>query len=127
MPLLMAAVCCALGSPVSAQPKLPVRTIPPQQTIPLLGHPLIDSEGEEIGRLVDIIADDTGHPSVAITDIGGFFGIGSRRIAVDWTLLRFTRRENGWEIGVAASGAEVAAAPEYPGDGVKLNVLTAPR
>ncbi len=37
-----------------------------------------------MGRVVDVIVDPAGQVCAAIVDFGGFLGVGSRKIAVDW-------------------------------------------
>ena len=46
---------------------------------------------ENMGRIVDVIVDQAGTARAAIIDFGGFLGVGSRKIAVDWNALRFRR------------------------------------
>ena len=55
----------------------------------ILGKEVTTPKGEDLGRVVDVLADAEGHVRVAIIDFGGFLGVGTRRIAVDWPLLRF--------------------------------------
>ncbi|WP_227650561.1 PRC-barrel domain-containing protein, partial [Klebsiella pneumoniae] len=45
--------------------------------------------GDELGRVIDVVIDKDGRPRAAIIDFGGFLGVGSRKIAVDWRSLRF--------------------------------------
>ena len=42
-----------------------------------------------MGRVIDIVVDRTGQVRAAVIDFGGFLGVGSRKIAVDWNALRF--------------------------------------
>ena len=51
----------------------------------ILGKSVRSSAGEDMGRLVDVLVDRDGQPRAAIIDFGGFLGVGSRKIAVDWT------------------------------------------
>ena len=55
----------------------------------ILGKKVQGPKGEDLGRVVDVLADATGRVRVAIIDFAGFLGVGTRRIAVDWPLLRF--------------------------------------
>ena len=51
-----------------------------------------------MGRIVDVIVDGEGRARAAIIDFGGFLGVGSRKIAVDWNALHFVpsaSRPNG--------------------------------
>ena len=42
-----------------------------------------------MGRIVDVLVDRRGQVRAAIIDFGGFLGVGSRKIAVDWSALHF--------------------------------------
>ena len=54
-----------------------------------LRHDVISPTGEDMGRIVDIMVDRSGQVRAAIIDFGGFLGVGTRKIAVDWRLIRF--------------------------------------
>jgi len=55
----------------------------------LLGKPVRSAKGEDLGRVVDVIVDRGGMVQAAIIDFGGFLGVGTRKIAVDWHVLHF--------------------------------------
>jgi hypothetical protein len=79
-------------------------------------------KGEDLGRVVDVLADADGHVRVAIIDFGGFLGVGTRRIAVDWPLLRFNPATGDKPIILALSRKKLQAAPEYK-DPQRLKIL----
>ena len=47
------------------------------------------SADENMGRIVDVLVVRSGQVRAAIIDFGGFLGVGSRKIAVDWSALHF--------------------------------------
>ena len=55
----------------------------------VLGREVRSAADENMGRIVDVIVDQSGQMRAAIIDFGGFLGVGSRKIAVDWKALRF--------------------------------------
>jgi PRC-barrel domain len=55
----------------------------------LLGEPVRSVKGEDLGKVVDLVVDHSGQILAAIVDFGGFLGVGSRKIAVDWRILHF--------------------------------------
>ncbi len=59
----------------------------------LLGLPVQTSKGEDLGHVVDVVVDRTGALLAAIVDFGGFLGVGSRKIAVDWRILHFPKTD----------------------------------
>jgi hypothetical protein len=59
--------------------------------VTLLGVPVQTSKGEDLGHVVDVVVDRSGVLLAAIVDFGGFLGVGSRKIAVDWRILHFPK------------------------------------
>ena len=57
----------------------------------LLGLPVQTSKGEDMGRVVDVVVERGGALVAAIVDFGGFLGVGTRKIAVDWSILHFPK------------------------------------
>ena len=114
--LLLAAL--AVPSPLPAQ-----TVFQPGQVGAVLGRMVVDKSGDDIGRIVDILVDPDGRPRVAIMDVGGFMGIGTRRVAVAWRSLRFTHDIADPRIIEEMTMDEVAAAPEYHGTDVPVRVL----
>jgi hypothetical protein len=55
----------------------------------LLGVQVQTSKGEDLGRVVDMVVDRHGDLLAVIVDFGGFLGVGTRKIAVDWRSLHF--------------------------------------
>ena len=79
----------------------------------VLGKDVRSSTGEDMGRLVDVVVDRDGQPRAAIIDFGGFLGVGSRKIAVDWSVLNFSRSADKGVITVELTRDQVKSAPEF--------------
>jgi hypothetical protein len=72
---------------------------------------------ENMGRIVDVIVDRGGQVRAAVIDFGGFLGVGSRKIVVDWSALHFGRIANKADsITLELNKEQVRAAPEYKED-----------
>jgi hypothetical protein len=69
--------------------------IAPAEVTGLLGHVLLSDQGAELGRIVDLLVDSKGHVRAAVLDVGGFMGVGSRKVAIAWPALRFTTGDKG--------------------------------
>jgi hypothetical protein len=82
----------------------------------VLGKDVKSAKGEDMGRIVDVIVDWSGQTRAAIIDFGGFLGVGSRRIAVDWSALHFEPQQKGDQITLDLTRDQVKAAPEYKED-----------
>jgi hypothetical protein len=96
-----------------------------QEVESILGKNVRSSAGEDMGRLIDMLVDRDGQPRAAIIDFGGFLGVGSRKIAIDWKALHFSPDDpKGNAISLALTRDQVKAAPEYK-DGGPVVILTA--
>ena len=60
----------------------------------VLGREVRSAADENMGRIVDVIVDRSGTVRAAVIDFGGFLGVGSRKIVVDWNALHFGRVAN---------------------------------
>jgi hypothetical protein len=82
----------------------------------VLGKKIIGPDGKELGLVVDVLVDDLGRPRAAVIDFGGFLGVGSRKIAVDWRLLKPVPGQPDWKLSLNLDRAEIQGAPEYKPD-----------
>jgi hypothetical protein len=107
----------APAAPKDAAPPPSVTIIGASEAHGVLGRDVRSAADEDMGRIVDVIVDRTGHVRAAVIDFGGFLGVGSRKIVVDWSALRFGKVANKKEsITLELTKAQVAAAPEYKDD-----------
>jgi PRC-barrel domain len=83
----------------------------------VLGRDVRSPTDEDMGRIVDVIVDRAGVVRAAVIDFGGFLGVGSRKIVVDWNALHFGHVANkGDSITLELTKEQVTAAPEYKED-----------
>jgi PRC-barrel domain len=91
----------------------------------VLGREVRSATDENMGRVVDVLVNRSGQVRAAIIDFGGFLGVGSRKIAVDWNALHFPQPgKAGGRIALELTRDQVKAAPEYQ-DGKPVVVLGA--
>ena len=116
----------AAGLPKNVEPVMPA------QAFSVLGKKVHGPDGKDvIGSIIDILVDDQGHPRAAIVDFGGFLGVGSRKIAVDWQLMKFHVTDKAAEVILDLDRSQIQAAPEYkdptqPAEVVEPAVADAP-
>jgi len=79
-----------------------------------------------MGRIVDLLVDEAGQPRAAIIDFGGFLGVGTRKIAIDWSTLRFDTAKPNAAVVVALDRDAIKAAPEYKDTREVVAVVTSP-
>jgi PRC-barrel domain len=82
----------------------------------ILGKKIMGPDGKDLGLVVDVLVDEEGRPQAAVIDFGGFLGVGSRKIAVDWRLLKLSPAEPDWKISLNLGRDEIQSAPEYKPD-----------
>jgi hypothetical protein len=113
-PLTLASVVLLLAAaPAPEQPHSVVQRVPIAQAVAVLGRPVSDAEGRTIGRLIDVLVDADGKPAAAVIDFGGFLGVGSRKIAVQWSALHFAPADQKHPIVLELTPDQIKAAPEY--------------
>jgi hypothetical protein len=101
-----------------------VEHVPADQTEAVLGARVADAEGKSVGRLIDILVDQAGQPQAGVIDVGGFLGVGSRRIAVQWSAMHFTPTDADTKIVVDLTGDQIRAAPQYRDTRQAIPVVT---
>ena len=79
----------------------------------LLGRTVRDPQNEALGRIVDVLVDEEGQPRAAVIDVGGFMGMGTRRIAVAWRALRFTTTIGVGRITLDMTLDQIKDTPDY--------------
>ena len=139
--LVAAGLAALLAAPSSAQnDAAPPQPSPQQSTVPpaapnepapppsvtiigasdahgVLGREVRSPTDEDMGRIVDVIVDRAGTVRAAVIDFGGFLGVGSRKIVVDWNALHFGRiASKSDSITLELTKGQVTAAPEYKED-----------
>jgi hypothetical protein len=120
-----AATAPATPPPPGTPPKN-LQPIFPGEATTILGKKVQGAAGEDMGRVVDVLVDGEGQPRAAVIDFGGFLGVGSRKIAVDWRLLQFRPTDHKAPIQLSVTRAEVQAAPEYKEKNEPAQVVAPP-
>lgn len=94
-----------------------VTVIGARDALGILGREVRSAANENMGRIVDVIVDREGKARAAVIDFGGFLGVGSRKIVVDWNALHFGRVASKRDsITLELTKEQVTAAPEYKED-----------
>jgi hypothetical protein len=105
------------AAPKEPAPPPSVTIIGAKEAHGVLGRDVRSPTDENMGRIVDVIVDRAGVVRAAVIDFGGFLGVGSRKIVVDWNALHFGHVANkGDSITLELTKEQVTAAPEYKED-----------
>ena len=112
--------------PKTEQSAPPAVTVLPNHEVEgILGRQVRSAADENMGRIVDVLVDRSGQVRATIIDFGGFLGVGSRKIAVDWAALHFPAPAKPEPpIQLELNRDQVNAAPAYE-DGKPVVVLSA--
>lgn len=103
-----------------------VKPLPAGEGASVLGKKVKGPTGEDLGLIVDVLVDPDGHPRAAVIDFGGFLGVGSRKVAIDWKSLDFTSLARTGTVELGLDRAEIGAAPEYKPGPPGAAVITTP-
>jgi hypothetical protein len=107
----------SIRAPAETPPPPSVTVIDAVEAHGILGRDVRSPANENMGRIVDVIVDRAGKSRAAVIDFGGFLGVGSRKIVVDWSALHFWNVANKDEsITLELTRDQVKAAPEYKED-----------
>ena len=109
-----------------SKPPENVQPLSPNDAASVLGKKVKGPRGEDLGLVVDVLVDPNGRPQAAVIDFGGFLGVGSRKIAIDWKALDFTSLGRAGTVELGLDRAQIAAAPEYKPGPPGADVVTAP-
>ena len=105
------------ATPKQESPPPSVTIIGAKEAHGVLGRDVRSPANEDMGRIVDVIVDRAGVVRAAVIDFGGFLGVGSRKIVVDWSALHFGRvADKSDSITLELTKDQVKAAPEYKED-----------
>ncbi|MEJ1977266.1 MAG: PRC-barrel domain-containing protein [Acetobacteraceae bacterium] len=73
-----------------------------------------DSDGKEIGRIVDVLVEPSGQPRAVVVDAGGFLGVGARRVAVAWSTVHVPAPDSANEdVSIDMTDSQIRTAPSY--------------
>ena len=79
-----------------------------------MGLAVYNRTGERIGEIDDMILDGSGRVTAAVIGVGGFLGMGERKVAVTFSSFEMSREANGNQrLVVDLNKATLQSAPEY--------------
>lgn len=120
--LILAAAYILLGQsalqPAAAQDTVttgydaPKAFVRGQELESVLGREVRTRENES-GRIIDLLADPNGQVLAGVVELGGFLGIGTRKIAVEWSAFRFDAAGKRSPVLLEMSREQLRLAPEY--------------
>jgi hypothetical protein len=106
------AICLLLSVARAEEPLPPAGESNAFRLQSVLGRDVRNTDGDG-GRVIDLLTDTQGRLRAAVIEFGGFLGLGTRKIAVEWQAFRFVRDGAHIAIIVDVTRDQLRAAPEY--------------
>ncbi len=78
-----------------------------------IGQPIVNSSGQKIGDVNDILFDRTGKITTVVIGVGGFLGLGEKRVALPFSAITYSEIDGKRQIMVPLTKEALQAAPEY--------------
>jgi hypothetical protein len=120
---LLAIAVLLSAAPASAETdnsQAPAATAPPalatapQGTLtPVVGRHIRDADGNDVGRVWDVLVDADGNPHAAVIDYGGVLGVGKRKVAVAWSALKFGMSNSSDDVTLSLTKEQMGAIPDF--------------
>lgn len=94
----------------------------------LIDREVLGADGHVLGHVVNVLIGSDGEMRAVVLDIGGFLGVGSRRVAVSSALLTINRDSGkNHTITLYVPDQAIRSAPQYDPDAQDVSVLIGPR
>lgn len=109
--------------PIESKPSRPMgsdtmTSIPGTGTAEVKGNKLIgadvkDTANEKIGDVSEVLVTTDGKVNAVIVSIGGFLGVGDRKVVMPWEQLRFSSEGSQLVVMTNATKESLKSLPEY--------------
>ncbi len=113
-------------TPSAPAPAANLETLVAADARSILGKKVSGAAGEDMGLVVDVLFDANKQPRAVVIDFGGFLGVGTRKIAIDWRLLQFYAPDSKTPLKLDLSRSDVQSAPEYKAGDKTISVIAGP-
>lgn len=101
----------------AAKPAVPLQTIPAGQLFGVFGRHVNDADGNDIGRLWDILVDRDDKPRGVVIDYGGMLGVVERKVAVAWQAVKLVPGDPSIPINLTLTKRQLGEIPAFNYDG----------
>lgn len=79
----------------------------------LIGADVKGASNEKIGDVTEVLVSTDGKVNAIVVSVGGFLGMGDRRVALPWEQLRFSSEGNDLVVMASATKESLKEMPEY--------------
>jgi sporulation protein YlmC with PRC-barrel domain len=99
------------ATPPPAEAVIPAQNANQLMADKLLGLSVYSNNGEQVGKVSDIIVDKDGKVSGVVLSVGGFFGMGGKSVALNWQEVQLQPDEQAAKVSYTQDQLKVA--PEF--------------
>jgi uncharacterized protein YrrD len=78
-----------------------------------VGKPIVNATGEKIGDVNDVLFDRSGKITTVVIGVGGFLGLGEKRVALPFEAITYSETDGKRQIMVPLTKDALLAAPDY--------------
>jgi hypothetical protein len=72
-----------------------------------------DKNAQSIGKVDDLVINKDGKIASVVVGVGGFLGIGSKDVAIDYSQVKWEQGNGSWWIVVATTADQLKALPDF--------------
>jgi hypothetical protein len=102
----------AAAAGASAPTPVPEQSENQVRTQSLVGTDVTNGQ-DTIGKVSDLVVTEDGKVDAIVVGIGGFLGIGQKKVALDWDSVKLTQQDDDWVFVVQATREQLEAMPEF--------------
>ena len=110
------ALVATISSPALAQDPPPKALVSRMNVGSVLGIEVRTGTERNVGRIIDLLAAPNGGVEAVVIEFGGFLGIGTRKIAVEWSALRLDKDGQRLVAIIDIPRDQLRSAPDYKPD-----------
>ena len=78
-----------------------------------VGKPITNDKGEKIGNIDDVLFDRSGKITTVVIGVGGFLGLGEKKVALPFEAITYSETDSKREIMVPLTKEALQTAPEF--------------
>ena len=119
---MVAATIGLLAVPAVAAPSATLQTSIPQSAVTVTDwykQDVYDPSNSKIGKIDDVLVSDSGQVNALVVGVGGFLGAGEKDVAVPFSAVKWTSKDNKNYLTMAATKDDLKAAQGLKYDSTK--------
>jgi sporulation protein YlmC with PRC-barrel domain len=79
----------------------------------VIGTPVYNSSKQKVGSVADLLLDNKGMRVAAVIQVGGFLGMGGKKVTIDVKSVQFVRSNDGDQIIAPVSEEQLKVAADF--------------